>query len=86
MTADWDLPMAKIVETEAEMDEASRVRSIYRKELLKQARRVKQLEKVAVVCAERLICHRLCNHWGQADWDAVDAVRDVMPNDSITGG
>ena len=45
MPADWDIPMAKIVETEAEMDEASRVRSIYRKELLKQARRVKRLEK-----------------------------------------
>ena len=84
MPADWDIPMAKIVETEEELDDASKVRSVYRHELLKQARRVKQLESAATVCAERLICHRLCDHWEQADWDAVDAVRDAMPNDMLT--
>jgi hypothetical protein len=27
--------------------------------------------------AERLICHRLCDHWGQADWDAIEAARSI---------
>ena len=29
---------------------------------------------------QRLICHRLCDHWGQADWDAVEAAQKVMPD------
>ena len=80
MPADWECPMAKIVETEAEMDEPSKVRSAYRKHLIKQAKETKMWKEAAIACCERLIMHRLCNHWEQADFEAVDKVRDCTPN------